>query len=176
MKKTLLLILTCVFSMLGVAGIVKADTNKCTAEMKSEILKSVSSVNASYEFVYDDNGKVKGFNISVYNVPDNMSVVYSVKDSKFKKDDSFDIENGKGSIFDGNLTDIYTYHIDVYSLKEGCSYKVKTFKVIKPKRNSYSELVYCQYDENVKSTYCQEWITREINKEQKEVEELLQKN
>lgn len=176
MKRSLLFILMFLFSMFGVTKFVYAETDKCTAEMKSGFLKSVSSATASYEFVYDDAGKVKGFNISVYNIPDDMNVLYSVKDKKFKKDDSIKIENGKGTIYDDNLTDIYTYSIDIFSLTEGCNYKVKSLKVVKPKRNIYSELVYCSYDENAKSTYCQEWITREINKDQKEVEELLKKS
>lgn len=176
MKRTLFFIMTFILGMFGVINYVSADTNKCTAEMKSEFLKSVASATASYEFAYDDAGKVKGFNINVYNIPDNMNVIYSVKDGKIKMDDSFYVENGKGTVFDSNLTDIYTYNIGIYSVQEGCSYKVKTLKVIKPKRNVFSDLVYCSYDETAKSTYCQEWITKEINKDQKEVEEILKKS
>ena len=176
MKKTLFLTLTFLLGMFGVVGFVKADTSKCTAEMKSGFLKSVSSVSASYEFAYDDNGKVKGFNISVYNIPDNMNVLYTINETKIKKNGSFNIENGKGTIYDDNLSDIYTYIIDIYTLEKGCNYKIKSLKVVKPKKNVYSESVFCSYEENEKSTYCEEWITREINKDQKEVEELLKKN
>lgn len=176
MKKTLFMTLTFLLGMFGVVGLVKADTSKCTAEMKSNFLKSVSSANANYEFAYDDNGNVKGFNISVYNIPDNMNAIYTLNVDNNKKNGSFKIENGKGTIYDENISDIYTYVIDIYSLDDGCNYKVKTLKVVKPKKNYLSESVYCSYEENESSTYCQEWITREINKDQKEVEELLKKN
>ena len=83
MKKTLFMTLTFLLGMFGVVGLVKADTSKCTAEMKSNFLKSVSSANANYEFAYDDNGNVKGFNISVYNIPDNMNAIYTLNVEQF---------------------------------------------------------------------------------------------
>ena len=176
MKRTLNFALTILLGMFGVIGFVKADTSKCTSEMKSEFLKSVASASASYEFVYDDAGRVKGFDITVYNIPDTMNVLYSTSVESSKKNGSIRITNGKGSVYDDNLTDIYNYNIDIYSTEKGCNYKVKSLKVTKPKRNSYSDSVFCSYDETEKSTYCEEWITREINKTQDEVEEILKKN
>jgi hypothetical protein len=176
MKRTLNFALTFLLGMFGVIGFVKADTSKCTSEMKSEFSKSVASASASYEFVYDDAGNVKGFDITVYNIPDKMNVLYSTNVENNKKSGSIKIENGKGKVYDDNLTDIYSYSIEIYSLETGCNYKVKTLKVVKPKRNTYSDSVYCSYDETEKSSYCEEWITREINKSLDEVEEILKKN
>ena len=107
--------LTFLLGMFGVVGLVKADTSKCTVEMKSNFLKSVSSANANYEFAYDDNGNVKGFNISVYNIPDNMNAIYTLNVDNNKKNGSFKIENGKGTIYEGSLDDADAYVRDQIS-------------------------------------------------------------
>ena len=175
MKKMFMSMLIFLICMFGVIGYVKADTSKCTVQMQTELTRSVSQVTASYEFVYDENNNVRGFDIKVYNIPDNMNVLYSIS-GKNSKNGNFIIENGTGKIFDNNLNDIYTYNIGIYSLNEGCNYKVKTLNVVKPKRNSYSDLVYCLYEENEKSPYCKEWITNDIKMSQSEVEKLLNSN
>lgn len=176
MRKMLLSMLTFLICMFGVVGFVKADTSKCTAEMKSQFIKSASSINATYEFVYDENNSIRGFDIKVYNIPDNMTASYSISSKTIKNSGAFDIQDGTGTVFDSNVSDIYTYVIDIYTLDKGCTYKVKQLKVQKPKKNPYSDLVYCMYEENEKSTYCQDWITTEISLSEAEVEKLLSNN
>ena len=176
MKKMLLSMLTFLICMFGVIGMVKADTSKCTAEMKSEFTKTAASINAAYEFVYDDNNGVRGFDIKIYNIPDNMTASYTITPSKPKKTGYFTKEDGTAKVFDNNTSDIYTYNIDIYTLTEGCNIKAKSLKVVKPKKNPYSDLVYCMYEENEKSTYCQDWITKDISLSEAEVEKLLVNN
>ena len=176
MKKMLLSMLTFLICMFGVLGFVKADTSKCTPELKAEFQKNAANVNAAYEFVYDENNNVKGFDIKVYNVGDNMSVIYNLSPAKTEKKGVFKKRDGTAILYDDNLKDIYTYNIEIYSVVEGCNYKIKTISLIKPKRNTYSELVYCSYEENEKSPYCQEWITKNINMSREDVEKILKNN
>ena len=170
MKKVFSLIITLFICLFGLVGVVNADTSKCTSDKKSENNKAANAITASYDFIYDDDRNVTGFSINVYNVPSNMTVSYSTNPDKYNISGNIGFENGFGNIVDKNLDDIYTYNLEIYSTDSGCNYKIKTLKVTKPKRNPYRDSVYCLYSELENNQYCQEWITRNIDKNKQEVE------
>ena len=174
MKKGIFLVLTLFICLFGLVGIVNAD-DVCSAQKKNEYNKAANAITASYDFIYDDNKEVTGFSINVYNVPSDIAISYSTSPDKFNISGGIQIKDGFGNIVDNNLTDIYTYNIDIYTTVPGCSYKIKTLKVTKPKKNEYAKSVYCSYAELEGVTYCQEWITKKIDKTYEQVEEELKK-
>jgi hypothetical protein len=174
MRKVFNLVLTLFICLFGLVGIVNAE-EKCSSQRKNELSKAANAITASYDFIYDDERNVTGFSINIYNVPNEMSISYSTSPSKYNKSGGVETSNGFGNIVDTNTTDVYTYNIDIYSSVPGCAYKIKTLKVTKPKRNEYSKSVYCLYSELENHTYCQEWITKNIDKSFDQVEDDLKK-
>ena len=76
-----------------------------------------------------------------------------------------------------DLKRIIKYTFNVYSLSSytGCSRKLKTITVIKPKKNEFSNLDICKHREVVNFYYCKKWASQEFNKDATDIEQNIRK-
>ena len=61
-----------------------------------------------------------------------------------------------------DTSNIITYTFVVRSIKFGCTNDIRTLTLVKPKKNSFSDLDICKYEELEDYYYCQKWITRDL--------------
>ena len=158
---------------------------ECSYAEIVEVNTDASYVNAGYSFAYDANGAVGGFELTIYNLTQNMYVKLdimeetpNITDIDYKPHQETrlityaDTTLGVFNLQTTELNKIWKYSFNVYSLSSytGCSKKLKTINVTKPRKNSYSELDICKHRELANYFYCKKWSTQEFNKEPTEVE------
>ena len=151
------------------------DDSFCSSMIYNSLVKEVKNVTGTYEFVYNENGQVIGFNYLIFNVPDGISVSYKIKDELEVGDVivnvDIDEETGVGKVFDSNLTDTYTRVFTVYTSKYTCN-TLKSISITKPRFNEFSESEECNHYEVQDFIYCQPWVTQTFPLNQ---EQILQK-
>ena len=64
---------------------------------------------------------------------------------------------------------IVTYTFIVRSMKFGCSHDIRTFTLTKPRKNPYSDMDICKYEELEDYFYCQKWVTQKIEGTESEI-------
>lgn len=179
MKKGFFVVLILVLSMFTCNNVFAVDYNDttCNYNSKAHLNKLAYNVTASYEFKKAEDGTIS-FDISLYNIVDDIYVMYSEKGSS----DTSSVtvlpsmtNNGVYTFNVPNTTDIITYEITVRTLKFGCIDDIRKFTLIKPKRNSYYDLDICKYDEVVDYLYCREWVTQEFNLSDKEIKNSIER-
>ena len=168
MKKSKFYIFICVICIFSFLPIVMAEdvesTDSCDAIALNELIKKASKVTGTYEFVYNENNEVIGFNYLIYNIPENMYVVYSgigsqkagaYSDSALLE---LDPDTRIGKVFDDNIVDTYSVSFFVYSSDSGCGSILKTITIKKLRYNPISKIEQCKYDGLEDYLYCKEWV------------------
>lgn len=165
MKNRFLYVIFILFCSVILMPIAYAEEDtKCTPIMQKELRQRAEKIVGTYEFVYDNNNNVIGFNYLLYNIPDDMYVMYtgmaSQKISTLEQSDILPIDRStrQGKVFDDNLTDNYTVNFLVYQSSGECSGILRSFGIKKVRYNRYSELELCRYAGLEDFIYCQPWV------------------
>ncbi len=163
---------------------------ECSYTELVEVSSDAAYIEAGYSYAYDDKGAVSGFEITLYNLTEHMYVILntdevlpSLKKVNYKGESSnkmitySDTYLGVYRFQTSNLDKIIKYTFNVYSLSSytGCTKKVKTLTVIKPKKNEFASLDICKHREVINYFYCKRWATMEFNKTSNEIESIIRK-
>lgn len=158
------LLLICLFSFLLFANNVYANEDTtCSYTNKANLKKSAAKITASYEIKNDTESPY--FIISIFNVMDD--VVVSVKSDKEGSSAIFitydKLKDGVYSFENNDIETIETYTINISSLKYDCPDVIRSFKLVKPRRNAVHDNPECSFLDSTNSFYCQEWVTKNFN-------------
>ena len=161
--KSILIILTMFMFNLSVSA-----ASGCTYKEQTELNSDMSNIKIIYE-IQDDK-----VDIFIYNITNNIYVTYNNPETEQETEITYyDTEDGK-YIIERDSNNLEEYKFQIKSNKPSCYGNILTTKtIIKPKYNQFSNLEICnnQYLQN--HSYCQKYITTEINKSEEEVEESL---
>ena len=139
------------------------NESTCDSIKLRELKKKAENVKATYEFVYNNDNQVIGFNYLVYNIPEDMYVTYkglpSQSEEFLENADLLEIDRttGIGKLFDNNITDTYTVSFYVYQTSHECTGIINSAKIKKLKYNPISELEECGYKGLEDFIYCKQW-------------------
>ena len=175
-NKFLFLTIICLFAFMPfVYAENEEETKKCDAITLSNLTKEASGVIGTYEFVYDENGQVKGFNYLLFNIPDNLYASYvnfelsqdqmndeTVNETEKVKKVEIDPDSGIGKVFDSNIEDSYIVTFYIRSNDSVCLSTLKTINIKKPRFNPISEDEECNHYEVQDYIYCQQWVTQDF--------------
>ena len=155
MKKVLFLILIC-FSFIS-----STYALECSAKEKVSLSANATKITASYEFKTDENG-VNYFLITAYNIDESTFLSYTDESGKIQS--LVNLNGVDPSFKDYNLDTTFKYQFDIYvNGSEGCISKVRSFTLIKPKRNPfYVSMDECKYEKMKDYYYCKEWISSDF--------------
>ncbi len=163
---------------------------ECSYAEIVEVNRDASYVTAGYAYAYDEKGNVIGFELTLYNLTEQMYVKLdsvemppAITAIDYKPETSTklitynDTYLGIYRLQTSDLKRIIKYTFNVYSLSSytGCSRKLKTINVIKPKRNEFSNLDICKHREVINYFYCKRWTSQEFNKDTTEIEKSIRK-
>ena len=152
MKYALLIIVSFILSNITVeAG--------CTYKEKAILNNDFSNVKITNEVVNEDE-----INVLVYNITENIYLSYINPQTNEEVDISYyDTDDGK-YILSRNAESIEEYNFQIRSNFSSCYGNILTTKkIIKPKYNKFYTLEICQEKGLENHSYCQEYITQEIN-------------
>ena len=155
MKKVLFLILIC-FSFIS-----STYALECSAKEKVSLSANATKITASYEFKTDENG-VNYFLITAYNIDESTFLSYT--DDSGKIQSLVNLNGVDPSFKDYNLDTTFKYQFDIYvNGSEGCISKVRSFTLVKPKKNPfYVSMDECKYEKMKDYYYCKEWISSDF--------------
>lgn len=154
-----------------------AKDNGCSYDDLAKLNKLAYSVKGNYDFKYDDKGNVT-FNISVYNVIDGIYVTIQSEDPLHDFYAVVTPQSTRGGTYTFNVdntTDIIKYKVTVASGLDNCVKNIRTFEIVKPKRNEYHDLDMCQYSGMEDYHYCAEWIQTDFTISKNEIENRIEK-
>lgn len=149
---------------------VNVYANACSSKEQTILNTDFSNVKITYEI--ENDNKV---NLLIYNVTENIYISYTNPETNLEekiyyhntKDGKYDIER--------NANDIENYSFKIHSNISSCYGKLLTTKnIIKPKINEYHNLEICKNNKVKNHSYCQKFITKEINKTENEVIKTLE--
>ena len=169
--KTIILFLAsfCLFN-------INVSAQSCSNSEVKDLNSIASYVKASYEVIdkseskeakYGESTKTYiipnySFEITFYNLTNDIYL--NVKDNVTEEEVTIDnkmAKNGNYSFINYDFGRIYKYTIDVMSANPNCyGKKIRTFTLVKPRYNAYSEYTYCQNSSNY---YCQKFTEKELN-------------
>lgn len=166
----------CIFSLLSFflfsTFVLAEEDTTCNYNSRAYLNKLASNVKVSYDLKYGDDNSVS-FDISIYNIVDDIYVSY-------RSDEGTDTKVFANMTNDGTYTfnvkdtnNIITYTFVVRSLKFGCINDIRTLTLVKPKKNSFSDLDICKYEELEDYYYCQKWITRDLEGTDEDIEKRI---
>jgi hypothetical protein len=155
MKKVLFLILIC-FSFIS-----STYALECSAKEKVSLSANATKITASYEFKTDENG-VNYFLITAYNIDESTFLSYTDESGKIQS--LVNLDGVDPSFKDYNLDTTFKYQFDIYvNGSEGCISKVRSFTLVKPKKNPfYVSMDECKYEKMKDYYYCKEWISSDF--------------
>ncbi len=155
MKKVLFLILIC-FSFIS-----STYALECSAKEKVNLSTNATKITASYEFKTDENG-VNYFLITAYNIDESTFLSYTDESGKIQS--LVNLDGVDPSFKDYNLDTTFKYQFDIYvNGSEGCISKVRSFTLVKPKKNPfYVSMDECKYEKMKDYYYCKEWISSDF--------------
>ena len=155
MKKVLFLILIC-FSFIS-----STYALECSAKEKVSLSANATKITASYEFKTDENG-VNYFLITAYNIDESTFLSYTDESGKIQS--LVNLNGVDPSFKDYNLDTTFKYQFDIYvNGSEGCISKVRSFTLVKPKKNPfYVSMDECKYEKMKDYYYCKEWISSDF--------------
>lgn len=154
-----------------------AKNNGCSYTDIAELNKIAYSVKGNYDFKYDAKGNVT-FNITVYNVIDGVYLIIESKNPTVPFYQVVTPNSTRGGTYTfnvNNTTDIVEYKVTVSSDRESCVKNLRTFSIIKPKRNPYHDLDMCKYSGMEDYHYCSEWIQTEFTISKNDIEQKIEK-
>ena len=166
------------FYVIGLNSVLAADT--CGYKEKNALNKIAGKVQANYEIITADDGK-QSIAINVFNIP-NEDIYVNVFADGYPSDTTESTtmliyynmtNNGSYQFLVNDIDHIVKYTIRVQSYS--CSNFVRTFSIIKPKKNKFSDMDACKYQEVLDYFFCKEWITEEIKYDDKTVLDKIEK-
>lgn len=150
--------------------------SSCSYSEQAELNNIVANVKANYEVVDIYGGKtididktgeeidyyIKGFNISVMNITEDIYVKVSNNyDEEVKTYHYADTQDGVASFQTENVDDLIDYKVEIFSNKYSCAgEKFREITLTTPVYNIFSEWRECI--ENPDFYYCQEFIPYEV--------------
>lgn len=162
----------CIFSLLSIllfiSDVAAEEDTTCNYNSKAYLNKLASNVNVAYDFKYETNGTVT-FDISVYNIVEDLYISYKAENSNEEKIFANMTTDGTYTFNVKDIDNIINYTFIVRSLKFGCTHDIRTITLVKPKKNPYSDLDICKYEELEDYFYCQKWISQELSGNEKEI-------
>lgn len=166
-------IIILLMSFMILSPITYAASSTCPYSTKYKIAQSAKNVTAAYE-INDSDPNNYSITIYIYNLKEDLSVSFTDPETNsFRTITYNDTTNDTYSFVTTNINDILTYVFTVYDVKNGCG-ALTSFKLVKPKYNTYSELKACKYEATKDFDYCKKWITKEIGLSEREVEKKIQ--
>lgn len=155
MKRVLFLLLIC-FSFIS-----STYALECSAKEKVKLTSNATKITASYEFKTDENGE-SYFLITAYNIDENTFLSYTDEYGRIQS--LVNLNHVDPSFKDYNTESVFRYQFDIYVTgSEGCVSKVRTFTLIKPKRNPYYvSMDECKFEKMKDYYYCKEWISSDF--------------
>lgn len=152
-----------IFVICIISFTVYADT--CSYKEQTILNNDFSNVKITYEVVNDEE-----IDILIYNLTDNIYVSYNEPLSKEEKSIYYyNTDNGK-YVIKRDTSNIEEYQFKIRSNISSCYGNILTTKnIIKPKYNEYSTLSICDNEKLKNHSYCQKYITSNINKSESEV-------
>ena len=160
-KYILLIIITCVFS--------NVYANTCSYKEQTILNNDLVNVKVLYEIVND-----REINILIYNITENIYITFTDVNNKKETIYFSNTDNGK-YILKRNADNLEEYEFQIRSNLTACYGNILTTKkIVKPKYNEYHELEICNNEKLANHSYCQKFITREINKTEDEVIKILE--
>ena len=177
----LILIFLCSFIFVP---IVRAEDEEekptCDSIKLRDLKKAAEKVTATYEFVYNSDNQVIGFNYLIYNVPDDMYVTYkglpSQKEEFLDNASTLEIDQktGIGKLFDDNITNTYTVSFYVYQKSGECGSILNSVKIKKLKYNPISEIEECSYKGLEDYVYCKPWVDTDFPYTESEIKKRIE--
>ena len=163
----------CIFSLLSFflfsINVSALEDTTCNYTSRAYLNQLASNVKVAYDLKYADDGTVS-FDISIYNVVEEIYVTYRADKGTEEKVFANMTTDGTYTFNVQDIDNIITYTFVVRSLKFGCSNDIRTLTLIKPKKNNFSDLDICKYEELEDYYYCQKWITRSFEGTQEDIE------
>lgn len=160
-KYILLIIITCVFS--------NVYANTCSYKEQTILNNDLVNVKVLYEIVND-----REINILIYNITENIYITFTDVNNKKETIYFSNTDNGK-YILKRNAVNLEEYEFQIRSNLTACYGNILTTKkIVKPKYNEYHELEICNNEKLANHSYCQKFVTREINKTEDEVIKILE--
>ena len=144
--------------------------DNCSYKEQTTLNTDLSNIKIIYEIVSENR-----INIIIYNITENIHIVYTDPDTKEEKSiNYYDTNNGK-YILERTANNLEEYNFKIQSSISNCYGNIlSTKKIIKPKYNQYSNLSLCENKDLQNHTYCQKYITQDINKTEREVKQTLE--
>ena len=162
----------CIFSLLSffllMSNVSAAEDTTCNYDSRAYLNKLASNVKASYDFKYESDGSVS-FDISIFNIVEDLYVAYRADSGSEEKVFASMTSDGTYTFNVKDTDNIVTYTFIVRSMKFGCSHDIRTFTLTKPRKNPYSDMDICKYEELEDYFYCQKWVTQKIEGTESEI-------
>lgn len=147
---------------------VYADT--CSYQEQSILNNDFSNVKITYEIINDNQ-----INLLIYNITENIYFTYFNYDNA-SEENIYSIDTTKGKyIIERTTLELEEYNFQIKSNLPNCYGNILTTKkIIKPKYNEFHKLEICQNEKLKNHSYCQKFITQNIEKNEKEVIKTLE--
>lgn len=159
------------FFLFSTFVLAEEDTT-CNYNSRAYLNKLASNVKVSYDLKYEEDNSVS-FDISIYNIVDDIYVSYRTNDEIDTKVFASMATDGTYTFNVKDTSNIITYTFVVRSIKFGCTNDIRTLTLVKPKKNSFSDLDICKYEELEDYYYCQKWITRDLEGTNEDIEKRI---
>lgn len=144
--------------------------NACSYQEQTILNNDFSNVKITYEIVNDNK-----INILIYNITDNIYISFKEPNAR-EEENVFYVNTNNGKyVIEKTAEILEEYSFKIRSNISSCYGKILTTKnIIKPKYNEYHTLEICKNKQLTNHSYCQKFITSDINKSQNEVIKTLE--
>lgn len=144
--------------------------NACSYQEQTILNNDFSNVKITYEIVNDNK-----INILIYNITENIYFTFTNPDTSEEENIYYVNTNNGKYVIERTAEMLEEYSFKIRSNISSCFGKVLTTKnIIKPKYNEYHTLEICKNKQLTNHSYCQKFITSDINKSQNEVIKTLE--
>ena len=142
----------------------------CSYKDQTILNNDFSNIKITYEVINDNE-----INILIYNLTENIYLTFQNPDTNTEQSVYYsDTTNGK-YIIKRNTSNLEEYSFKVRSNMSDCYGNILTTKnIIKPKYNEFHTLEICDNKKLKNHSYCQKFITKEINVSKSEVIKVLE--
>lgn len=137
----------------------------CSYKEQTILNNDFSNVKITYEIVNDNK-----INILIYNITENIYFTFTNPDTSEEESIYYVNTNNGKYVIERTAETLEEYNLKIRSNISSCYGKILTTKkIIKPKYNEYHTLEICENEKLANHSYCQKFITTEINKTESEV-------
>ncbi len=162
-----------ILSIVSLFMVLPVNAEECDYRVKANLNKNAFNVRADYEFKTANDGSTY-FEISIYNVVDNIYVNYKSelegKNSTGTNVSFIDTIDGTYRFSIPIPTKSYNLDFIVRTTVAGCSGDLRRFSLTIPIRNKYHDIDACKREGMEDYYYCKEWITQEFSMNDYDIE------